>query len=121
MVNMVNMVNMVKENMTPEQFIQNIDKEIESLVTLYSQGSLGNTDVGIKLDSLGLPQESKKIVVELIHQAINESTYNLICGLEGSASLSGSQEIYKVIDESGKQLSGNLDDLFYEQTMEESI
>ncbi len=104
--------------MTPEQFIENVSKEIDSLVALYAQGSSGQTEVGTKLDSLGLPQETKEQIVGLIHQAINESTYNLICGLEGTASLSGTQEIYKISDEQGNELSGNLDGLFYEQAIE---
>ncbi len=104
--------------MTPEQLIGNISKEIDSLVALYAQGSSGHTEVGVKLDSLGLSQEIKEQVVGLIHQAIIESTYNLICGLEGSASLAGTQESYKISDEQGNELSGNLDGLFYEQTIE---
>ena len=104
--------------MTPEQFIENVSKEIDSLVALYAQGSSGQTEVGVKLDSLGLPQETKGQIIGLIHQAITESTYNLLCGLEGSASLAGTQESYKISDEQGNELSGNLDGLFYEQAIE---
>ena len=104
--------------MRPEQLIANIKVEIESIVSLYGQGSDGQTDLGVKLDSLGLNPEVKEKVIGLIKQAIEESTYNLICGLEGSASIAGTQECYEIKDESGKKLSGELDSLFYEQIME---
>ncbi|GIU52631.1 hypothetical protein TUM4438_45800 [Shewanella sairae] len=109
---------MSKEAMKPEQLISNIKVEIESLISLYGQGSEGQTDLGIKLDSLELSSEIKEQVVGLIKQAIEESTYNLLCGLEGSASIAGTQECYEIKDESGNILSGELDSLFYEQIME---
>lgn len=52
--------------MKPEQLIANIKIEIESLVSLYGQGSDGQTDLGIKLDSLGLNPEVKEQVIGLI-------------------------------------------------------
>ena len=104
--------------MKPEEFISNIKTEIDSLVSLYSEGKTGQTDIGIRLEELGLEDDQKEIVLLLIKQAIQESTYNLVCALEGAASLAGSQETYKITDESGNVLSGELDDLFYEQVME---
>jgi len=109
---------MSKEAMKPEQLIANIKVEIENLVSLYGKGSEVQTDLGIKLDSLGLSSEVKEQFVGLIKQAIEESTYNIICGLEGVASIAGTQECYKIKDESGNKLSGDLDSLFYEQIME---
>ena len=109
---------MPKVTMSPDQLVRNIKAEIESLVFLYAQGSEGQTEIGTKLDSLNLSPQLKAEVVSLIEQAIKESTYNLISGLEGSASLAGTQETYKITDESGNELSGELDVLFYEQVME---
>ena len=109
---------MPKVTMSPDQLVRNIKAEIESLVLLYAQGSEGQTEIGTKLDSLNLSPQLKTEVVSLIEQAIKESTYNLISGLEGSASLAGTQETYKITDESGNELSGELDALFYEQVME---
>lgn len=104
--------------MNPDQLVKNIKTEIEGLVSLYAQGSEGQTEIGTKLDSLNMSPELKSEVVSLIEQAIKESIYNLISGLEGSASLAGTQEIYKITDESGSELSGKLDALFYEYVME---
>jgi len=104
--------------MSPEQLIENIKFEIDSLVSLYAQGAKGQTEIGIKLDSLDISPDLKVQVVALIEQAIKESTFNLISGLEGSASLAGTQETFNITDESGKELSGELDGLFYEQVME---
>ena len=92
--------------------------EIESLVFLYSRGSEGQTEIGNKLDSLNLSPELKAEVVSLIEQATKEATYNLISCLEGSASLAGIQETFKITDESCNELSGELDVLFYEPVIE---
>lgn len=94
--------------MSSEQLIRNIKIEIESLVFLYAQGSEGQTEIGTKLDSLNISSELKAEVVSLIEQAIKESTYNLISVFDGSASLAGTQEMYKITTESGKELSGEL-------------
>jgi hypothetical protein len=104
--------------MKPEQLINNIESEINSLVELYSQGTAGQTALGKELEQLNLDEDQRGAVVSLIKKALEESTYNLICGLEGSASLGASQENYKLIDENGNELTGNLDTLFYEQIME---
>jgi hypothetical protein len=100
------------------ELIRNIKAEIDALVNQYSEGAAGQTELGIKLDSLDLNPEQKRQVVDLIKQAIEESTYNLLSAFEGSASLNGSQECYTIIDEQGNEVSGKLDTVFYEQVME---
>ncbi|WP_444995504.1 hypothetical protein [Aliikangiella sp. IMCC44359] len=104
--------------MSPEQLIESIKFEIENLVSLYSQGAKDQTEVGLKLDSLDISSELKTQVLALIELAIKESTYNLLSGLEGSSSLAGTQEAFNITDESGNELSSELDTIFYEQVME---
>lgn len=104
--------------MKPEEFIGCIKSEIETSTNLYSQGLHGGTEVGSKIDALGLGLDQREMVVSLIKQAMEEATYTLICGLEGEASIGGSQQQYKLLDEDGNVLSGDLSSIFYEAVME---
>lgn len=104
--------------MKPEELIGCIKSEIEESANLYSQGLSGGTDVGSKIDALGLGSAQREMVVSLIKQAMEEFTYTLICGLEGEASVGGGQQQYKLLDEAGNELSGDLSSIFYEAVME---
>ena len=105
--------------MNPEEFVENIKLEIESTVSLYSEGANGQTELGSKLDSLNLSSIQREEVLSLIKLGIEVSTFTLISAIEGSASLNDSQEMYKVISENGDELTGELDDLFYEKVIEQ--
>ncbi|WP_445366214.1 hypothetical protein ACJJJB_10685 [Microbulbifer sp. ANSA001] len=101
--------------MTPEEFINNVVESIDSLVDLYSQGKNGPTYLGSELDKIELSNEQREKVLELIQLAVGEATHAIICGIEGTASLGSSQEIYKLLDENGNELTGNLDALLFER------
>lgn len=104
--------------MTPEKFIDNVKESIDSLNELYSQGKNGPTYLGSKLDDIGLTTDQRKKVLDLIELAVGEATHNIICGIEGSASLGSDQQIYKLLDESNNEITGELDSLLYEKLEE---
>lgn len=104
--------------MHPEEFINNVVDSIESLVTLYAQGRNGPTYLGAKLDELELTSDQREDVLALIRLAVGEATHSIICGIEGSSSLGNSQQIYKLLDEDGNELTGQLDALLYERLEE---
>ncbi|MGS0724758.1 hypothetical protein ACVBKF_01120 [Shewanella sp. 0m-11] len=104
--------------MTPEEFIDNVVESIDSLVSLYSQGSEGPTYLGSKLDNMGLSAEQRERVLGLIHLAVGEASHLLISGIEGTVSLGIDQQIYKLLDEEGNELTGELDVLLYEKLEE---
>ena len=104
--------------MTPEVFIDNVVESIESLVSLYSLGSKGPTYLGAELDSIGLTSEQREKVLALVKLAVGEATHSIISGIEGSSSLGTSQQMYKLMDEDGSELTGELDSLLYEKLEE---
>ena len=109
---------MSEEVMTPERFIDNVVESIDSLVSLYSQGSEGPTYLGSELDNIGLSSEQREKVLSLIKLAVGEATHSLICGIEGTSCLGKDQQMYKLFDENGKELTGELDVLLYEKLEE---
>lgn len=101
--------------MTPERFIENVVESIDSLVSLYSQGAKGPTFLGSELDKIGLNPDQREKVLALIQLAVGEATHSLICGIEGTSSLGGNQQMYKLLDEEGNELTGELDALLYDK------
>lgn len=109
---------MSQRTMSPEEFIDNVIESLDSLVELYSQGKGGPTYLGAELDKIGLTAEQREKVLALIRLALGEATHNIICGIEGTASLGNSQQIYRLLDEDGNELTGELDALLYEKLEE---
>jgi len=82
---------------------------------LYAQGSQGETRLGALLDGLALADGQREQILALIKLAIDDATYQLVCGIEGSASLGDSQQDYTLLDEDGNTLTGALDALLYDR------
>lgn len=104
--------------MRPQEFIDNVLDSIESLVSLYAQGKSGHTYLGSELDKIGLSIDQREQVLALIRLAVGEATHSIICGIEGTASLGNSQQMYRLLDEEGNELTGQLDALLYERLEE---
>lgn len=101
--------------MTPEAFIDNVIDSISSLVAKYSQGSSGPTHLGAELDKLQLTGKQRERVLALIKLAVEESTHSLISGIEGVSALGHSRERYRLLDESGVEITGELEALLYKK------
>jgi hypothetical protein len=101
--------------MSPKEFINNVVKSIDCLVTSYSKGREGPTYLGYELDNIGLTLLQREKVLALVKLAVGEATHNIICGIEGAVSLGGSQQSYKLIDETGNELTGELGELLYKK------
>lgn len=106
------------ENMQPQEFIDNVVASIESLVSLYAQGKNGPTYIGSELDKIGLTADQRAQVLGLIRLAVGEATHSIICGIEGTASLGNNQQMYRLLDAGGNELTGQLDALLYERLEE---
>lgn len=101
--------------MHAKKFIDGVVASNASLLAMYAQGRLGQTRLGTLLDGLPLADGQREQVLALIKLAIDDATYQLVCGIEGSASLGDSQQDYTLIDEEGNTLTGALDALLYER------
>lgn len=101
--------------MQAEKFIDNVVDANASLLALYAQGRQGQTRLGAMLDAMALAAPQREQVLALIKLAIDEASYQLVCGIEGSAALGDSQQDYTLFDESGAKLTGALDALLYQR------
>lgn len=77
------------------------------------------TKVAALLDSLQLDAEQEKLLFEILRMTTEDTIYSLICALEGHAPLGNVQQKFKLSDETGNELTGQLDRLFYERLLEE--
>ncbi|PLY44339.1 hypothetical protein CSZ94_06265 [Janthinobacterium sp. ROICE36] len=101
--------------MHAKKFIDAVVASNTSLLALYAQGRQGQTRLGTLLDALALAQAQREQILALIKLAIDDATYQLVCGIEGSASLGDSQQEYTLLDEEGHTLTGALDALLYDR------
>ena len=101
--------------MHAKKFIDDVAASNASLLALYAQGRQGQTRLGAMLDALALADGQREQVLAMIKLAIDDTTYQLVCGIEGSASLGDSQQDYTLLDEDGNTLTGALDSLLYER------
>ena len=101
--------------MHAKKFIDGVVASNASLLAMYAQGRQGQTRLGTLLDGLPLADGQREQVLALIKLAIDDATYQLVCGIEGSASLGDSQQDYTLLDEEGHTLTGALDAPLYER------
>ena len=101
--------------MHAKKFIDDVVASNASLLALYAQGREGQTRLGAQLDGLALAQGQREQVLALIKLAIDDATYQLVCGIEGSASLGDGPPDYTLVYEDGHTLTGALDVLLYDR------
>lgn len=101
--------------MHAKKFIDDVVASNASLLALYAQGRHGQTRLGTLLDGLELADGQRQQVLALIKLAIDDATYQVVCGIEGSAALGDSQQEYTLLDEEGNTLTGALDALLYDR------
>ena len=83
--------------MKADEFAKLCRREKDSILKEYSEGS--------RLSALDLDEEQTKALRLWLNDALTDAFYTLLLGLDGSASIGGVQQIYKVHDESGELIS----------------
>lgn len=74
--------------------------EKDNLVAAYlDTGS--DTDVARGIASLQLTKDQLVVMREVVDKILTDAFYSLLLGLDGSASIGGVQQPYKIYDESG--------------------
>jgi len=104
--------------MTPGEFIENLKAELETREGLYFSPEQ-ETQVAILIKSMNLDVSQSGAMQKIVRLLIQDTAYGLICGIEGSGSLGNHQGPHKLIAESGDELTGELDALFFEQILDE--
>lgn len=79
-----------------------------------------HTEVGLKIDSLGLTVEQMEKMQDIISTVLTDAMYTILLGLDGEASIGKIQHTYKLYDENGCELTncGEIEQYAYEYFQE---
>jgi hypothetical protein len=91
--------------MTSTEFVEGFYKEKEDLLKLYSDNEQ-ETEVGNLIKTLDLKDDKKETLMKIIDNALTDTLYTVLLGLDGAASIGDRQEMYKLLDENGNELTG---------------
>lgn len=90
--------------MTARQFVAAWKREKRDLVKAFGNAN-GSTLVATRLRELDLSSAQRKEVIAILDAALTDAFYTLLLGLDGSASIGGIQQTYKIYGEDGKLIS----------------
>ena len=100
--------------MTPEEFVQEFQELKE-----YIQKDYFSPDSEIsRIDTLieaGLNQKQIQLVETIVSEALTDTLYTVLLGLDGCASIGHNQILYDLKDEEGNQISGDIEGYAWEQ------
>lgn len=100
--------------MTPEFFVQEFWELKEYIEKAYFSESSDISRVG-RLQAAGFSPRQIEMTKSLVSEALTDALYTVLLGLEGSAAISCHQEMYKLLDESGRELTGKIESLAWER------
>ncbi|QLY78074.1 hypothetical protein [Clostridium intestinale] len=101
--------------MNTKDFVELFHTEKNNMVNLYFSNTY-DTEVRSKLNALGLTKEQMEKIQSIIDTVLTEAMYTILLGLDGEASIGNVQQMYKLYDESGCELtsSGEIEQYAYE-------
>jgi hypothetical protein len=91
--------------MTSEEFVKNFYIERQRLIDLYFDGQ-EQTDVSKMIQSLNLDDNKLKTVKEILIATLRDAFYTTLLGIDGEAQIGDRQEMYRLTDEKGNELTG---------------
>ncbi len=91
--------------MTSEEFVRGFYLEKNSILELYFSPN-PTTQVGVEIKSMNLTEEQTAKLKTILDGALTDMCYTILLGLDGEAQIGGTQEMYKIYDESGNELTG---------------
>ncbi len=89
--------------MTPEKFAKVFFMEKQQLVSDFCS-SPQVTLVSKLIDEMKLNEVQSAQIEEVIDAVLTDAFYTILLGLDGSASIGGIQQEYKIYDEAGKRI-----------------
>jgi hypothetical protein len=100
--------------MTPEEFVQEF-RELKE----YIQNGYFSRDSEIsrveRLVEAGLNPKQIALVKAIVSEALTDTLYTVLLGLDGCASIGHNQVLYKLQDEEGNQITGEIESHAWEQ------
>jgi len=100
--------------MTPEEFVECCAREKEALLKAYMNPRSASA-VSKGVASLGLSDAQKKVLTQVLGDVLTDVFYTVLLGLDGAAPIGGRQVSYKLLDEEGNELTGDLEGLAWER------
>lgn len=103
--------------MTAEEFVKNFYQEKQNIFNLYfDHQSEYRSLVSAKIEALHLNENQTEKLKDLISDLLTDTFYTLLLGLDGSAAIGNSQEIFKIYNENDHLISegGDLEGFAYE-------
>jgi hypothetical protein len=106
-------------SITPEDFVQEFKILKDCLLKGYftKDSDISRLD---QLTSAGLNVDQIHLVKEIFNDSFTDAFYTVLMGLEGEASIGNHQMSYKLFDENGNELTGELECLAWEKFHGES-
>ncbi|SDI88004.1 hypothetical protein [Chryseobacterium jejuense] len=103
--------------MTTEEFVKNFYLEKQDILhSTFENKSEHKTLVSTKIEELNLNKTQTEQLKDIISALLTDTFYTILLGLDGSASIGGSQESFKIYDEKEQLISecGDLEGYAYE-------
>ncbi len=99
--------------MNTKEFVKAFYSEKQNFLEEYLSEK-SETEVGELIKSLNLTEQQTEIMKKVLNSSFTDIFYTILLGLDGSASIGGTQEMYDLKDEKGNQLSGEIEGYAYE-------
>lgn len=99
--------------MNTKEFVKGFYKEKQDFLTEYLSEN-PESEVGQLIKTLNLTDQQTEIMKKIMNGALTDIFYTILLGLDGCASIGGTQELYDLKDENGNQLSGEIEGFAYE-------
>ena len=100
--------------MKPEEFVQEF-KELKEYIQkgYFSKGSdISRID---RLINAHFDQDQIELTKEIVSEALTDALYTVLLGLDGCASIGHNQVLYKLQDEEGNIITGEIEGYAWEQ------
>ena len=91
--------------MTPENFAKEFYKEKKKSADLYFDFEK-RTEVSELIKSLNLDDKGNERIRQIINGILTDTLYTILLGIDGATVIGENQELYKLLDEEGKEITG---------------
>ncbi|RKQ49480.1 hypothetical protein BXY85_0469 [Roseivirga pacifica] len=99
--------------MNTKEFVKGFYKEKQNFLAEYLSEN-PESEVGHLIKSLNLTDQQPDVMKKIMDGTLTDIFYTILLGLDGCASIGGTQESYDLKDENGSQLSGEIEGYAYE-------
>jgi Elongation factor Tu C-terminal domain len=91
--------------MTADEFVKAFYQERQSIIDTYFNAD-NESDVSELIQSLNLDDKGTERLRQILNDALRDTFYTILLGLDGEASIGDKQIMYKLFDEENNELTG---------------